>query len=95
MFGLRRRIAIISAKCVSMAIRKFSNCKGSVFPGYVAQWIDPDILPEMVGLVREKIIVIMGTNGKTTTNSIICHALRAEGKKVVIWQKRKAIMRTI
>ncbi len=84
MFGLRRRIAIISAKCVSMAIRKFSNCKGSVFPGYVAQWIDPDILAEMVGLVREKIIVIMGTNGKTTTNSIICHALRAEGKKVLI-----------
>lgn len=84
MFGLRRRIAIICAKCVNMAIRKFSNRKGSVLPGYVAQWIDPDILPEMAELVREKIIVIMGTNGKTTTNSMICHALRAEGKKVLI-----------
>ena len=84
MLGLRRRVAILCAKCISMAIRKLTNRKGSVFPGYVAQLIDPEILPELAGMVREKIIVAMGTNGKTTTNSMICHALRAEGKKVLI-----------
>ena len=79
MLGLRRRIAIFCAKSVGMIIRKCSSRRGSVLPGYVAQLIDPDILQEMAEMVREKIIVAMGTNGKTTTNSIICHALRTEG----------------
>ena len=35
-------------------------------------------------MVREKTIVTMGTNGKTTTNSILYHALKAEGKSVII-----------
>ena len=34
--------------------------------------------------VGEIPIVTMGTNGKTTTNSILYHALKAEGKKVII-----------
>ncbi len=84
MLGLRRRIAIFCAKSVGMIIRKCSSRRGSVLPGYVAQLIDPDILQEMAEMVREKIIVAMGTNGKTTTNSIICHALRTEGKKALI-----------
>jgi len=57
---------------------------GGTFPGYVARLIDPKILTVMSGMVREKTIVTMGTNGKTTTNSILYHALKAEGKTVII-----------
>ncbi len=53
-------------------------------PGYIARLIDPDILRELSGIMREKMIVVMGTNGKTTTNSILNHILVAEGRKVII-----------
>ena len=33
--------------------------------------------------VREKIFVVCGTNGKTTTNNLLCSAIEAEGKKLV------------
>lgn len=57
---------------------------GATLPGYVARIIDPKILSTMSDMVREKTIVTMGTNGKTTTNSILYHALKAEGNKVII-----------
>ena len=33
--------------------------------------------------VREKIFVVCGTNGKTTTNNLLCSAIESEGKKMV------------
>ena len=56
---------------------------GGSFPGYVARLVDPQILSRLADMVREKVIVVVGTNGKTTTTSILCHVLEAEGKKVV------------
>lgn len=52
-------------------------------PGRIAGLLAPTLLPELSGMVREKIIVTMGTNGKTTTNNLLCQTLEAEGKKVV------------
>ena len=45
--------------------------------------ICPDILEELSSQVREKIFVVCGTNGKTTTNNMLCAGLEAEGKKVI------------
>lgn len=81
---LRSKLAIHCAKFTSTMIRKLNRGSGVTLPGYVARLIDPKILSVLSGMVREKIIVTMGTNGKTTTNSILCHALEAEGKKVII-----------
>lgn len=81
---LRSRLAIRLAKLTSILIKKMNRGSGVTLPGYVARIIDPDILNTMAQQVREKTIVTMGTNGKTTTNSILYHALEAEGKKVII-----------
>ena len=67
-----------------MLIKKLNRGSGVTLPGYVARLIDPQILSVMSGMVREKTIVTMGTNGKTTTNSILYHVLKAEGKTVII-----------
>ena len=82
--NLRSKLAITCAKATSALIKKLNRGSGVTLPGYVARLIDPKILTVMSGMVREKTIVTMGTNGKTTTNSILYHALKAEGKKVII-----------
>lgn len=81
---LRSKLAIRCAKMTSTLIKKMHRGSGVTLPGYVARIIDPKILSTMSAMVREKTIVTMGTNGKTTTNSILYHALKAEGKKVII-----------
>lgn len=82
--NLRSKLAISCAKATSTLIKKMNRGSGVTLPGYVARLIDPKILSTMSRMVREKTIVTMGTNGKTTTNSILYHALKAEGKKVII-----------
>lgn len=79
----KRILAVRLAKLAAILIRFFHLGNGAVFPGRLAQIIDPEILPALSSQVREKIIAVMGTNGKTTTNSILYHALKREGKKVI------------
>lgn len=81
---LRSKFAIKCAKGTSALIKKLNRGSGVTLPGYVARLIDPDILKELSGQVRKKIIVTMGTNGKTTTNAILYQALAAENQKVII-----------
>lgn len=81
---LRSKLAIRCAKATSILIKKLNRGSGVTLPGYIARRIDPNILNVMAEMIKEKIIVTMGTNGKTTTNSILFHALEAEGKTVII-----------
>lgn len=81
---LRSKFAIKCAKGTSALIKKLNRGSGVTLPGYVARLIDPDILKELSSQVRKKIIVTMGTNGKTTTNAILYQALAAENQKVII-----------
>lgn len=80
---LKRKLAIYLAKITNYIIRKLNRGDGAVLPGYVARVIDPDILSALSSMVCEKIIVTTGTNGKTTTNSLLSHVLKAEGKIVL------------
>jgi len=80
---LRSRLAITCAKGTSALIKKLNRGSGVTLPGYVARLIDPNILSVMASQIREKTIVTMGTNGKTTTNAILYKALKAEGKTTV------------
>ena len=51
--------------------------------GKLAMKMDPQILKKLASQVRGEIIVTCGTNGKTTTNNLICSALESEGRKVI------------
>ncbi len=57
-----------------------AGCGGTVLPGeYILQKC-PDFLQRVSGSVRT--IMVGGTNGKTTTTSMIVHMLRAKGYRV-------------
>ena len=71
-----------AAKATGFACR-ITGKQGVTLAGQIALKIDPDILKELSSQVKEKIFVTCGTNGKTTTNNLLCSAIEAEGKKVV------------
>ncbi|MDY3919168.1 MAG: Mur ligase family protein [Candidatus Limivivens sp.] len=79
---LRRILAIWAAKLIGSVCRKTGR-QGVTLAGQVAIKICPDILKELAEEVRGPIFVVCGTNGKTTTNNLLCSALESEGKKVV------------
>ena len=80
----RTRAAIWIAKCVSKVIRLFGKGSGLTLPGRIASAISPDILSELSATIGKKVIAVMGTNGKTTTNSILYHVLTGEGHTAII-----------
>lgn len=75
-------IAIWAAKIISAACR-LSGKQGVTFAGKVALRIDPNILKDLSAQVRKKIFVVCGTNGKTTTNNLLCQAIETEKNRVV------------
>ena len=54
---------------------------GTNFPGKVALKLDKDILKQVAK--DYKVIFVTGTNGKTTTTSLIANILRADNKNVI------------
>lgn len=80
--GIRTTTAILSARALSFLCR-IAGKQGVTMAGKLAMKIDPQILKKLSSQVRGQIVVTCGTNGKTTTNNLICSALEAEGRKVV------------
>ena len=73
---------VFAAKSAGFICRKMGR-QGVTWAGKIALKINPDILEDLSSQVRKKIFVTCGTNGKTTTNNMLCAALENEGQKVV------------
>jgi len=76
---MRSLLAILAAKAALKANR-LSGSGGSSFPGLIAKKIDSNILEKMVlNNFPRGIIVVTGTNGKTTTTKLIANILEEAG----------------
>jgi len=68
---MRKTLAITSAKLIKAGGKVFRK-QGTALPGLLAEKIDPDLLSKLVKDNFPKgIIVVTGTNGKTTTSKMI------------------------
>jgi UDP-N-acetylmuramyl tripeptide synthase len=56
---------------------------GSALPGLVAETLAPDFLRKTLGHLPDGIVIVTGTNGKTTTTKIIADLLTSLGKHVL------------
>lgn len=55
---------------------------GSAFPGLVIEKIDPNFTRDVLAQLPRGVVIISGTNGKTTTTKMVVELLEGQGLKV-------------
>lgn len=71
---------IILGKAVRYAARLRGG--GSALPGLFVETISPNFVPDILKQLPHGVVVISGTNGKTTTTKMVVSLLEAQGLKV-------------
>lgn len=64
-------------------VSRLTGRGGSSLPGLVARRIDPQVFIRLSSHLPQGVILLTGTNGKTTTAAVASHLLRASGLKVI------------
>ena len=71
---------ILLGKAVRHAARLRGG--GSALPGLFVEKISPDFIPSILSQLPKGVVVISGTNGKTTTTKMVVSLLESQGLKV-------------
>jgi UDP-N-acetylmuramyl tripeptide synthase len=87
-------IGTLTGKTVKSALR-FRRNGGHTLPGLIIESFLPKYLEKMLRQLPDGIVVITGTNGKTTTTKIVTEILKANGKKVLTNQTGSNLSRGI
>jgi len=66
------------------AVRKIAQMRGggSALPGLFVEKIDPDFIRRTLAQLPEGVVVVSGTNGKTTTTKMVVELLESQGLRV-------------
>jgi lipid II isoglutaminyl synthase (glutamine-hydrolysing) len=66
------------------AVRAVARLRGggSALPGLVVERIDPNFIKETLATLPRGVVIISGTNGKTTTTKMVVELLESQGLKV-------------
>ena len=80
---LRLSLAVSAANTITSMIRLLRLGAASVLPGEIARRVQPQILLLLCRQVKYGIILVAGTNGKTTTSLLLRTMLERQGWRVV------------
>ena len=80
---IRLAISVAVAKSITSIVRSLKLGAASVLPGEIASRIYPRLLPVLCEQVSQGVIFVVGTNGKTTTSSLLRNLLENSGAKVI------------
>ena len=83
MINIRLMTAILAGKVVGFASRRLGRGGGTNLPGLVARRIYPATLRALSARLKGGVILVAGTNGKTTTTRMIATALENAGRHVL------------
>ncbi len=77
---VQHRVAVVVGKTARVATRVRGG--GSAAPGLVVERIDPRFLAHSLAGLPDGVVVVTGTNGKTTTTKMLAAIMQAHGKRV-------------
>ncbi|MDW8145448.1 MAG: MurT ligase domain-containing protein [Roseiflexaceae bacterium] len=80
MIDLRLLLAVAAGKSAGIASRMLRRGGGTTLPGVVAQRIDPQVLQKLTATLPRGVVLVSGTNGKTTTTRMIAAILADDGR---------------
>lgn len=72
--------ALWAGKKIALLLRLLGK-KGTTLPGRVALIIHPQIIRDLAAEYRDGIVIVTGTNGKTTTANLLAQILKTSGRK--------------
>lgn len=69
---------------IGKTVRQLARLRGggSALPGLVVEKIDPDFVKRTLGQLPMGVVVVSGSNGKTTTTKMVVELLESQGLKV-------------
>ncbi len=79
---IRLGLAVGVAKTVTAAVRFLGLGAASVLPGAISRRFHPRLLSLLCEQVKQGVILVVGTNGKTTTSLLLRSILEDQGYKV-------------
>lgn len=80
---MRTFLANLVAKTSRFASTKTKSGSGSTLPGLLAEKVDPNIIAKLSKKLPDGVILITGTNGKTTTAKMLAEIMTEAGHKVI------------
>lgn len=78
----RLAVAIALGRAAGRLSRRLGR-GGSALPGLVAERVDPRTIERLAAPLPGGVVVVTGTNGKTTTTKMLVAMLEGEGRRVV------------
>ncbi|RDV82104.1 Mur ligase family protein [Ammonifex thiophilus] len=78
-----RMLSALWAGKITVKLARLAGGKGSSFPGKVALYLFPQALEAWAQKLNSRIIVVTGTNGKTTTNNMLASIFSSLGYRVL------------
>ncbi len=76
-------LLILLGKVASFVVKKANLGNGSTWPGHLALKINPNFIRQTLHNAKTHIIIVAGTNGKTTSSALIATLLTQSGKSVL------------
>ena len=80
--GFRSKFAAFMGRAARWGGKTFMHRAAGNIPGAIALKIDPLVLTDLA-LAVDPVIVVSGTNGKTTTTNLIADCLATSGRPLV------------
>ncbi|MBR3368660.1 DUF1727 domain-containing protein [Candidatus Saccharibacteria bacterium] len=76
-----KKLSILVGKTVQK-VSKLRGGSGSALPGLVIEKLDPEFAENILKQLPYGVVVVSGTNGKTTTTKIVTELLKSQGLRV-------------
>lgn len=80
---MRQTLTLVATKAAAGASRVLGRGGGGALPGLIAERLDPQLGTKLAAQLPHGVILVTGTNGKTTTTKLIAAVLEAHGERVL------------